>query len=135
MNKFEGIMNKALGYDSEEVKNPEQAETRRDIRERAKFPPHIQDILSRIERLGEEESKIKDAISETRKSLKNQEDEAILDNLEKQLRDVQNREIEISRDLMETLSKDRKLHEQFSQYMAKIYDAENPPEELKFSDN
>lgn len=134
MNKFEGIIKNVAGYDSQEVKDPKQAEVRRDIRERAKFPTHIQDILSRIERLGEEESKIQDAISETRKSLKNQEDEAILDNLEEQLRDVQNRQGDTSTDLMEALSKDKKLYDEVTQYLAKIYDRDNP-EGLKFSDN
>lgn len=135
MNKFEGIIKNVAGYDSQEIKDPKQAEVRRDIRERAKFPTHIQDILSRIERLGEEESKIKDAINETRKSLKNQEDEVILENLEEQLRDVQNRQGDTSTDLMEALSKDKKLYDEVTQYLAKVYDAENPPEELKFSDN
>lgn len=134
MNKFEGIIRKVAGYDSLEEKDKEKFDIRKDIRERAKFPPQIQDILNKIDKLDSEEDKLRANIDGLRKSSKNQEDEAILTNLEGQLQDIQNRQVEIYRDLNEILSKDKDLHDAFVQYQLKKED-ELSPEDRKFSDN
>jgi uncharacterized protein involved in exopolysaccharide biosynthesis len=134
MNKFEGIIKKVAGYDSMEEKYKEKFNIRKDIRERAKFPPQIQNILSKIDKLDDEEEKLRASIHKISQNSKNQEDETITRNLEEQLQDIQNRQVEIYRDLNEILSKDKELHDALLQYQLKKED-ELSPEDRKFSEN
>jgi len=133
MNKFEGIIKKVSGYDSREVKDPKGFEIRRDIRERAKFPPEIQNILSQLDKLEAEENFVRVNIDKLEKNKENP-NPALLNDLNERIEVIEDRKEVIQEDLKKILSQDKELYSKFMDYVSKKADEENP-EGSKFSAN